>query len=285
MALPIFYNLLLRSTYLTAGVLLVWIGLDAWLNGTVWAGMQISQSAVTVEYCEFNRVDRLFHQPTNTYSNLVYFYLGIFILGIAQEDAKNRGKLKPNRMQEFPLLSALMGACFVYLSVGSAFFHASLTYVGQRVDMNATYAIMLTLVGIALYHIIHRITLTSAQKTGWVLALLTLIGLFLKIALLVSSSRLVPALILLLNVLMVINYVQFRRERSIWLVIVSLILIVAAIKIRTLDVQKVGCDPRSFFQGHALWHVLTALSSFFSYAFFRFTLTDSRNRTFPERPW
>lgn len=270
MALPVFYKLLLRPVYLTAGMLLVWIGLDTLLTGTVWADMQISQSALSVEYCEFNRVDRFFHQPANTYSNLVYFYLGVFVLGIAREDTKNRGGLKPNRLADFPLLSALMGACFVYLSVGSAFFHASLTYAGQRVDMNATYAIMLTLTGIALYHVMHRITLTAAQKNGWVLALLTIIGLFLKIALLIPSSRLVPALILLLNVLMVINYVQFRRERSFWLIIVSLVLIVAAIKIRTLDVQKVGCDPHSFFQGHALWHVLTALSSFCSYAFFRF---------------
>ena len=267
---PVIYKLLLRSACLTAGMLLVWMGLDVWLNGTVWAGMQISQSALTIEYCEFNRVDRFVHQPMNTYSNLVYFYLGVFILGIAQEDAKNRRTLKPNRLEGFPLLSALMGVCFVYLSVGSAFFHASLTYAGQRVDMNATYAIMLTLAGIALYHVLHRITLTATQKNGWVLALLMIIGLFLTIALLISSSRLVPALILFLNVLMVIHYVQFRRERSFWLIIVSLVLIVAAIKIRTLDVQKVGCNPQSFFQGHALWHVLTALSSFCSYAFFRF---------------
>ena len=252
-------------------MLLIWIGLDVLLTGTVWAGMQVSQSALSVEYCEFNRVDRFVHQPANTYSNTVYFYLGVFILGIAREDAKNRGKLKLNRLADFPLLSALMGACFVYLSVGSAFFHASLTYTGQRVDMNATYSIMLTLAGIALYHVIHRITLTAAQKTGWVLALVTLIGLFLRIALLVSSSRLVPALILLLNALMVINHVQFRGERSLWLIVVSLVLVVAAIRIRTLDVQKVDCDPYSFFQGHALWHVLTALSSFCSYAFFRFT--------------
>ena len=271
MALPVFYKLLLRATYLTAGMLLVWIGLDAWFTGTVWAGMRISQSAVTVEYCEFNRVDRFFHQPTNTYSNLAYFYLGILISGIAQEDSKNREKLRSNRLEDFPLLSALMGFCFVYLSVGSAFFHASLTYVGQRVDMNATYAIMLTLIGIALYHSLHRFTFTTAQKNGWVLALLILIGLFLKVALLIPSSRLVPALILLLNGLMVLYYVRFRQERSIGLVIISFVLIVAAIRIRTLDVQKVGCDPRSFFQGHALWHVLTALSSFCSYAFYRFT--------------
>ena len=234
--------------------------------------MTISRSALTVEYCEFNDVHRFFHQPSNTYSNLAYFFLGILVLLIARQDYTNKARLGLSRLEKFPLLSILMGACFVYLSVGSAFFHASLTYTGQRVDMNATYGIMITLVGIALYHVFYTITLTAPQQTVWVLSLMAVIGLFLKLALLISSSLLVPVLILLMNILMLINYFQFQKERSLILVIVSLVLIVAAIKIRTLDVQKVDCDPHAFIQGHAVWHLLTALSSFCSYAFFRFRL-------------
>ena len=260
-------------------MLLIWVGLNTWLNGAVWAGMRISQSAITVEYCEFNYPERFFHQPINTYSNLAYFFFGVLVLGIAGEDAANRGNTIRNHLEQYPLLSALMGVCLVYLSVGSAFFHASLTYVGQRVDMNGTYAILITLMGIALYHVGHRLTFTSVQKKIGVVILLSLIGLFLKIALLVPSSRLVPALILLLNGLMLINYFQFRQERSLWFITLGFGLIVMAIKIRTLDVQKMNCDPRSFFQGHAFWHLLTALSSFCSYAFFRFTGKARRLRS------
>lgn len=275
MTLPVSYKLLLRTTYGTMGMLLLWICLDAFISGTVWAGMTVSKSALTVEYCEFNHVDRFFHQPINTYSNLAYFFWGVLILLIAWQDYRNRTNSHLNRLEDFPLLSGLMGICFVYLSVGSAFFHASLTYAGQRVDMNGTYGIMLTLIGIALYHVFHKITLTPVQKYVWILSLVLVIGLFLEVALRVSSSQLVPALILFLNGLMVVHYFQFRKERSIMLVIISFVLIVIAIKIRTLDVQKVGCDPNSIVQGHALWHLLTALSSFCSYSFFRF----NRNMT------
>ena len=233
--------------------------------------MIVSKSALTVEYCEFNHPHRLFHQPINTYSNLAYFFLGVLILQIAQQDTDHRGQPNLNRMGRFPGLSALMGVSFIYLSIGSAFFHASLTYVGQRVDMNGTYSVMLTLVSIALYHVTHSVSFTEAQKNGWVLTWGIIILLFLKLSLLIPSSRLVPALILLLNGLMLVNYFQFRKERSLALIILSLGLILIAIKIRTLDVQKVDCDPHSLLQGHALWHVLTALSSFCSYAFFRFT--------------
>ncbi|GAB3514972.1 hypothetical protein GCM10027442_30360 [Emticicia fontis] len=163
-----------------------------------------------------------------------------------------------------------MGICFIYLSFGSAFFHASLTYAGQRVDMNGTYGISITLLSIGFYHIFYKIRLSTNAKYLWAGLLILFILAFFKIALLVSSSILLPAMILLLTVMNVINYFQLRKERSILLVILSFVLIVVALKIRTLDVQKVSCDPYSLYQGHALWHFLTALSSFCSYAFFRF---------------
>ena len=276
MTVPGFYKILLRATGFTLGMLLVWIGMDMFIGGDFWAGMQVSRSALTVEYCEFNRVNRFFHQPMNTYSNLAYFFWGALILLIARQDYQNRDSSGQKRLEKFPQLSALMGICFVYLSVGSAFFHASLTYAGQRVDMNGTYGIMITLAGIALYHVFYKIRLVGIQKIGWVVCLAAAIGAFYWLAPLVSSALLVPALILLLNGLMVINYIQFRKERSLVLIVLSLVLIVAAIKIRTLDVQKVNCDPHSFIQGHAIWHFLTALSSFCSYAFFRFGGTTRR---------
>ncbi|WP_332367564.1 hypothetical protein [Spirosoma telluris] len=68
-----------------------------------------------------------------------------------------------------------------------------------------------------------------------------------------------------------INYIQFRKKRSGLLAIASLVLMVVAVRFRTLDVQKIGCDPHSLIQGHSIWHLLTALSSVCSYSFFRYT--------------
>lgn len=263
--------LLLRSAYATLGMFVFWLGLNTTLNGNIWAGMQVSKSALTVEYCEFNRTDRFFHQPMNTYSNLAYFFLGVLVLQIAFSDYKNRNLSSANRLEAFPLLSVLVGLCFVYLSFGSAFFHASLTYVGQRVDMNGTYGLTLTLVGVALYHVLHTINFSESAKQRWMVALVVLIVLFLKISLLIPSGILLPVLILSLLLLTGVHYFQFRKKRFGWVAITSFILIVVAIKIRTLDVQKFGCNPHSLVQGHAIWHLLTGLSSFCSYAFFRFT--------------
>lgn len=270
MPVPTLKKLILLAALTTLGMLALWLLLDATLTASVWSAMQISQSAVTVEYCEFNHPQRFFHQPINTYSNLVYFFFGILILLIARHDSLDGSGSPANRLAGFPLLSGLMGFCFVYLGVGSAFFHASLTYVGQRVDMNATYSILLTLVGITVYHLADGLRLTRQQQRLWVLTTGAVIVAFIPLALRIPSSRLVPALILLLNAGMLVHYFQFRKQRSIGVILLSLVLVVLAIYIRTLDVRKIGCDPYSYFQGHALWHLLTALSSFCSYCFFRF---------------
>jgi hypothetical protein len=263
-------QILIRSILATIAMLLVWIGFNQILDGSIWEGMTISQSAVKVEYCEFNNPDRLFHQSMNTYSNLVYFFLGILICQIALRDYKNRGLNSENRLANFPLLSGLMGICFVYLSFGSAFFHASLTWVGQRVDMNGTYSVMLTLLVISFYHVFHRINLSEKTKKLLIIILVVFILSFYKIALLISSSILVPVLILISFAFTVINYFQFKQKRHWFIGLLGFVLVIIAIKIRTMDVQKINCDPHSLYQGHSVWHLLTGLSSFCSYAFFRF---------------
>ena len=267
----VFLEPILRAAYFTIAMIAAWMCLNTFLSSSIWEGMTVSKSALNVEYCEFNNVEKLFHQSMNTYSNLAYFFFGVLILNIASIDYKNKNLNTSNRLERFPLLSVFMGICFIYLSLGSAFFHASLTWVGQRVDMNGTYSISIGLLGIGLYHVFYKINLTNREKTLYIIALGILILAFFKIHLMVTSSILLPVLTLTNLVLTMTHYFQFRKERFILIPILSLVLMIIAVKIRTLDVQKVGCDPHSWYQGHSVWHLLTAISSFCSYAFFRFT--------------
>ena len=193
------FKLFILSTISTAIMLLIWIGLNQVLSGSIWQGMTLSKSALNIEYCEFNNPDRFFHQSMNTYSNLVYFFLGVLICQIAWGDYKSRNF--QNRLANFPLLSALMGVCFIYLSFGSAFFHASLTWAGQRMDMNGTYSITLTLVSIGLYHVLHKINFSEQAKKIWIVVMVIIILAFYQVHLLISSSILVPILILLMLLL------------------------------------------------------------------------------------
>ena len=245
------------------------LSLDSLFDSSVWTGMIVSKSAITVEYCEFNHPERLFHQPINTYSNLIYFFYGLLVLQLALKDIKLVEVQGVNSVRNAPYLSILLAANFIYLSFGSAFFHSSLTWIGQRVDMNATYGLTLSLICIGMVQVLVNKELSKQMQVGLVLGMLLLIVAFLPLALQIASAVLLPALFLVLLLLGIGNYVQYRSQRSPLLLILSFVLLAIAIQVRTLDVAKVNCDPLSIWQGHALWHFLTATSSLCMYFYFR----------------
>ncbi len=261
---------ILRNGLLGTGLLLgIALSLDFVLDSSVWTGMKISQSAVTVEYCEFNHPERLFHQPINTYSNLIYFFYGLLIFQLALKDLKLVEVKGVNSVRSSSYLSILLAANFIYLSFGSAFFHSSLTWIGQRVDMNATYGLTLSLICIGLVQVLVKKELTKQIQVGLVVGMLLLIAGFLPLALQISSSILLPSLFFILLVLGIINYFQYPSQRSPLLGLLSFVLLAVAIQIRSMDVAKINCDPMSIWQGHALWHFLTATSSLCMYLYFR----------------
>ena len=261
---------ILRNGLLGTGLFLgIALSLDFVLDSSVWTGMKVSQSAVTVEYCEFNHPERLFHQPINTYSNLIYFFYGLLVFQLALKDLKLVGVKGVNSVRNSPYLSILLAANFIYLSFGSAFFHSSLTWIGQRVDMNATYGLTLSLICIGFVQVLVKKELTKQIQIGLVVGMLLLIAGFLPLALQISSSILLPSLFFILLVLGIINYFQYPSQRSPLLGLLSFVLLAVAIQIRSMDVAKINCDPMSIWQGHALWHFLTATSSLCMYLYFR----------------
>ncbi len=261
---------ILRNALLGTGVLFgIFLALDYSLDSRVWEGMVISKSALTVEYCEFNHPERLFHQPMNTYSNLIYFFYGLLVFQLGWKDWKTFANREVNTVGKFPYLSLLLAANFIYLSLGSAFFHSSLTWIGQRMDMNATYGLTLSLICIGMVQVVVKKELTKQFQVILLLGMLLLIVGFLPLALQFSSAVLLPALFLVLLLLGIGNYLQYRTQRSPLLFILSFVLLAVAIQVRTLDVAKINCDPLSIWQGHALWHFLTATSSLCMYFYFR----------------
>ena len=261
---------ILRNALLGTGVLFgIFLALDYSLDSRVWEGMVISKSALTVEYCELNHPERLFHQPMNTYSNLIYFFYGLLVFQLGWKDWKAFANREANTVGKFPYLSLLLAANFIYLSLGSAFFHSSLTWIGQRMDMNATYGLTLSLICIGMVQVIVKKELSKQFQVILLLGMLLLIVGFLPLALQISSAILLPALFLVLLLLGIGNYLQYRTQRSPLLLILSFALLAVAIQVRTLDVAKINCDPLSIWQGHALWHFLTATSSLCMYFYFR----------------
>ncbi|MBK9328207.1 MAG: hypothetical protein IPM95_02605 [Sphingobacteriales bacterium] len=63
------------------------------------------------------------------------------------------------------------------------------------------------------------------------------------------------------------------------LIVASLITFLIATTVWLLDITDKLCSPTSIFQGHSLWHLLTAVSIFLAYLFYRseeFLTTEER---------
>lgn len=257
-------RIFLFSLLFTLVLGLIFFYLNHALGESIWSGMQISKSALTAEYCELYRTGHLFHQPVNTYSNLFYFFLGSIILGLSikSTNASNR-----NSLQQFPALMAFCGFSLIYLCFGSSFFHASMTWTGQRVDMNATYAVCLSCLAISSYYYF-QLHFTSWIKTLYILVLSLLVIFFVYLHLHVSSMILLPLFIILILFFTLINYNRNKKALSIQFAWLSLLFVIGAFILRTLDILKIVCNPTSVFQGHSLWHIFTGLSAFFLFWFF-----------------
>ncbi|MBP6049151.1 MAG: ceramidase domain-containing protein [Chitinophagales bacterium] len=262
------YKIYFIAFFTTVLLCLIFIFLNHNFDGSYWQSLQQSKSALTVEYCELDQVSHFFRQTMNTYSNLMYFFLGMIVVLIGFHDRKNK-KENLNIIQKFPALSILLGGCLVYLCFGSAFFHASLTWLGQRIDMNATYSICLVLIGISFYKLKNNWPFFQQSKGIYILFIFLLILLFIPLHLLLKSTYLLPFLILLLVILTGLNYTKNKKAYSFVLMAFSFIFLIAAFILRTLDVQKMGCHPTSIYQGHAVWHVCTGISAFLLYQFYR----------------
>ncbi|MEX0811285.1 MAG: ceramidase domain-containing protein [Chitinophagales bacterium] len=216
------------------------------------------------EFCERNRMDRLIREPSNTFSNLAYVWLGFQVLAFAIWDF--RQKINKNRLQQWPLLSVVFALSLILLGGGSFFYHASLSAIAQRWDMTGVYSIMAFLLAYPVFHFFpNRKNFLLGIVTTLLLADLLLY--IYKWSL--NGLVVLPAFILIVVLFIVLDQVLRKPQRNMKWIFSALFFLTAAFVLWYLDRENILCNPDSLFQGHALWHCLTGWSSFSIYMFYR----------------
>lgn len=168
-------------------------------------------------------------------------------------------------MQAGPFYPGLYASIVVYSGIGAAFFHASLADWGGKLDM----ASMILSFGFWLaYNATRVFGLTRRQFLGLFLGL-TAVLLVPRVAFGVLGFEIFAALattVLLSEVLVARSSLHVQR-RWLW---VSLLLYIPALGVWWFSLSGHWlCDPASLLQGHALWHIITALSPGALYLYFR----------------
>jgi hypothetical protein len=188
--------------------------------------------------------DGLVRQPANTLSSLAFLIPAWLVLGTSA------GSPRPPAAIRFSIALAMIG-------LGSAFFHASLTFVGQTFDLVGMYL----LITVAVLSAAERLgLLNGARATRWYLGAngVLLVGLLVA----PSLRRYLFAALALAAI-----GLEWRAGRERAGASGALTAAVATLGVGfatwALDITRVWCSAGSQLQGNAGWHLLTALAAWF----------------------
>jgi len=186
-------------------------------------------------FCEGDR-GGLLRQPINTFSNLAFIFVGFWIW--------NRAKDSQGR---------LFAAIVVFIGFSSAFYHASLSFVGQNFDV---FAILLLPSLVILDNVAHE-TKRPILSLAWAYALANAV--FLAIIAFVPVFR--RPMVGILALALVLSERRVKRVRNIKLLAGALGCFALAFAFWVPDRLQWVCSPAVPPLGHAIWHTLSAAAA------------------------
>jgi hypothetical protein len=204
-----------------------------------------------VDWCEVERCARIVN-PVDAWSNALYLLLGVWMW----REARRSGRTDLARF----------GPASVAVGVFSFAYHASYTFALQFFDFVAMFLFTFTVLA------------RNAVRLGWIsparetrFFALGVLGMSALVPPLFYAGFPIQSLVGMLIALGLVQELRLRLRdgpRAAYRIYgVGLALLGAAALASLVDVTRIACDPESLWQGHAVWHVLSALALA---AFFRF---------------
>jgi hypothetical protein len=222
-----------------------------------WQRMQPS-TCLTAQtcFCEALHLNEGVRQPANTVSSYGFVFIGMLIIALSL-NLSTKARLPP-------LYGAVLGIMTVIVGLGSAFYHASLTFTGQFFDILGMYLVASFVLLYAferLYQVAHRT----------IVVFYIVLNAFLTVIQILSPDlrRYTFAVVLVIGLLVEGAYLRRRPVIRVRWFIVGLSTFALAYGIWILDNSRLVCSPESLLQGHAVWHIMGAvavLCLFFYYA-------------------
>lgn len=235
----------------------------AFRNTDVWSIVSPSDGLRGQSYAEAVYGNSIFRTRANTWSNLAYMFVGLYVIGYAVWDARRKTTDRDPYAVRQPALMALFGVACFSLGIGSGLFHASLTRWAQQLDVGTMYAPLVVLVAIHWARWIPGVTVAKRFWRTW--PLFAAVAIAVSLALYIykwqlSSTNVMLTLLGIIWAGMIADalFGSFKsRHRWAGLAFVTL---AASFTIRQLDVAGRLTGPDAWYQGHAFWHLGTAIT-------------------------
>jgi Ceramidase len=236
---------------------------------TPWAAWQSATCMPDACFCEAIGPGFI-RQPIGTWSNLAFVLVGLLIL----EDALRPASTRSNLLAQRRAYGIVYAVAVMLIGLGSWFYHASLTFVGQWFDVMGMYLLGTFMV---LYNVARLRPLSNRAFAVSYVVFTIALGFSLIVV-----PELRRYLFGILLVVTIVLEVVIRRRRTTPIrtgyFIAALSIYALAQIIWALDLNHIVCDPGSVLQGHAVWHVLTALSAGLLYLYYRSECDPQINR-------
>lgn len=225
-----------------AAILVILASLIAWLSPTTFGDRPATCLITPTARCFCEAVGAgLLRQPANALSSLAFCVAAL----VAADRGRRLARHTPERA-----LAPIVALTLLALGAGSLAYHAQLTFAGQVLDVQGMYLLGTLLTTGALWR---RGTLTAARAT--LLAVALVVGLLGAQAAFPDARRWLFALVLLPGI--ALEWRLAPQSRPLGCAVVALVI---AYAVWLADDRGLWCEPTSWLQGHAVWHLLTAVS-------------------------
>ncbi len=254
-------------------VILVLIALtEVGRDRNVWEGWTEGRSLRSMGYSERIYINDVFRTRANTWSNLAFVFVGFYSLALGKRDSRLPTPSDAGYLVRTPALSCAFGIACGYLGFASGLGHASLTRFGQQLDVASMYAPLLMLIAVNLGRWIPRLPLGSKEFLTWPIWIALVVVACLLLFIFkwsMSSPKVLGTLIATVSVFSLVDRLITTRMLDVRWLVGSCAALVAGVVCRQLDAAGRFSGPDSWLQGHALWHVLTAMSLGCMYFYYR----------------